>query len=290
MSLRKSSRLLIGLVGAATAAALVMPGAAFAQAGGGGGGGGGRPGEDPAARFNLSVPAIFVDDDPFGLTCGDATEPTGTPLTGYPIGDGYYFVQGTHTWQAQCLEGQLSATAVAKWGDNLAGDAKLKVGKPIRVEIGLDAGDQSMAGWVVDKLEPDALDRLAAYGIEASQVDGVWASPPTQAFPETRVWTPGARLRVYPAGNPDQAVVDETAGAEINATGRVVYGYNLRVADIGIYTLEYTFPDVEVTGVNHTGEFEFDAVTFESKVTIDILVVPAGGGGGGGGPKGPKVK
>ena len=79
MSVRKSSRLLIGLVGAATAAALVMPGAAFAKGPGGGGGGGGRPGEDPAARFNLSVPAIFVDDDPFGLTCGDATEPTGTP-------------------------------------------------------------------------------------------------------------------------------------------------------------------------------------------------------------------
>ena len=28
-------------------------------------------------------------------------------------------------------------TATAEWGDNLAGDAKLKVGQPIRVELGL---------------------------------------------------------------------------------------------------------------------------------------------------------
>lgn len=291
MSSRKGRRLLVGLVGTATVAALVMPAAAFAKGPGEGGGGGGAPGEDPAARFNLSVPAIFVGDDPYGLTCStDAgpvapTMPTGTPLTGYFV-PGYYYVQGIHQWQAECFEGATSAAAVsANWGDNLGGDAKLKVGKPIRVEIGLDAGGKNMTGWSVVKLE-DTLDRLSAYGTAAvANPDGTWASLPNDAFAETRIWTEGTWLRVYPAGNPDQAVVDEPASAEINATGRVVYGYNLRVADIGLYTLEYTFPNVTVASTNHGGYItEVEGATM---VTKDIQVIPGGGGGGNGG-KGPR--
>lgn len=288
MSSRKSRRLLVGLVGTATVAALVMPAAAFAKGpGGGGGGGGGAPGEDAAAKFNLSVPAIFVGADPYGLTCSTdgvevpPTMPTGTPLSGYFV-PGSYYVQGVHQWQAECFEGALSAVAAsANWGDNLGGDAKLKVGKPIRVEIGLDAGGKGMTGWTVVKLE-DTLDRLSAYGTEAVQLaDGTWASQPNAAFAETRIWTEGAWLRVYPAGHPEDAEVDEAASAEINATGKVVYGYNLRVPDIGLYTLEYTFPNVTVSSTNHGGVVT--EVPGGTMVTKDVMVVPGGGGGGGGG-------
>lgn len=285
MSTHRIGRVLLGFVGAATAATLVLPGAAFAKGGPPGGG-------EETAGFNLSVPAVFVGSDPYGLTCSttgapvEPIAPTGTPLTGYFV-PGYYFVQGVHQWQAECFEGATSEVAAANWGDNLAGDAKLKVGKPIRVEIGLDAGARDMTGWTVIKLE-DTLDRLSAYGTEAVQDEGgQWVSQPNLAFPETRVWTEGTWLRVYPAGHPELAVVDQAASAEINATGRVVYGYNLRVADIGLYTLEYTFPDVEVTSVNHGGEVVVTADA--SVVTKDIQVVPSGGSGGGKGKgKGPK--
>ena len=105
--------------------------------GGGGGGGGGKPGSD--ATQNLSVPAILVGS--LGtLVCGssDSTPsplvpPTGTPSTGYEV-PGYYWVQKVHTWQAQCFNAS-AASVYGSWGDNLSGDAKLKTGSPIRVEL-----------------------------------------------------------------------------------------------------------------------------------------------------------
>lgn len=279
-------RVLLGVVSAATVAALAVPGAAFAKGpGGGGGGGGGRPGEDPAARFSLSVPALFVGTNPYGLTCdGSYRAPVGDPLTAFPVA-GYYYVQGVHSWQASCREGYTAATARAEWGDNLAGDAMLKVGKPIRVEVGLFAETvdgtavPDLTGLTVVKLEPDELDRLAKYGTEAvSDGSGGWMANPVTPFAETRVWAQGATLRIYPVGSPDDPVVSVPASAEINATGRVVYGYNLRVYQVGEYVLEFTFPGVTISGVD-VGDFN------GGTVQLTISVGTGGGGGGGGGPK-----
>ena len=58
------------------------------------------------------------------------------------------------------------------WGDNLAGDAKLSTGSPIRVEIVLTNRDDysvnipagTLQGYDVIKLQPSTLDRLSAYG------------------------------------------------------------------------------------------------------------------------------
>ena len=102
------------------------------------------------ATNNLSVPTIMLASGGFtNVGCGtnafsalvpppgDVT--TVLPLNGYPVSPlDYYYVQGVHKWQAPCN----SSTAVdlpvtAGWGDNLSGDAKLKVGSPIRVELGL---------------------------------------------------------------------------------------------------------------------------------------------------------
>ena len=46
---------------------------------------------------------------------------------------------GVNKWQAQAYTyvGTTVKTGTAEWGDNLSGDAKLKVGSPIRVELGL---------------------------------------------------------------------------------------------------------------------------------------------------------
>jgi hypothetical protein len=65
--------------------------------------------------------------------------------------------------------------------------------------------------------------------------------------------------------------------AEINATGKVVYGYNLRVSAAGSYTIQFTTSD-PVTfpeGAVDDG-YWIDA----NNVAIDINVVPGGGGGG----------
>lgn len=236
------------------------------QGNGGGGapGGGGGGGEETVAN-NLSVPAIFIGANPFGLTCdGTNVDPTGTPLTGYSV-PGSYYVQGLHTWRAACTTATTASVAAA-WGDNLSGDAKLKVGSPIRVEMGLDAGQQNMAGYTVVKLEPDELDRVSPYGTNA---DGSgWLA----AYPETRVWTAGAWLKIYPEGSPTAPIVNEAATAEINATGRVVYGYNLRVTAPGSYVIEFTAPNVTITGA--------DAGTVVGN-TVSLTIQVTGGGGGG---------
>ena len=65
--------------------------------------------------------------------------------------------------------------------------------------------------------------------------------------------------------------------AEINATGKVVYGYNLRVSAAGNYRIQFTStPTVTFTGQDAANGGMDDLYN----VWIDIVVVPGGGGGG----------
>jgi hypothetical protein len=73
------------------------------------------------------------------------------------------------------------------------------------------------------------------------------------------------------------AVPLQPIAPEINATGKVVYGYNLRVNAAGTYTIRFYAPNVTITGVD-AGTYDFDSAY------LDIVV--GGGGGGGGGKKG----
>lgn len=285
----------VTVIGAVTLAVLMaVPGAALAKGGppagagaGKGGGGGGGGGETTLAN-NLSVPAIFVSANgtaqmPGPVCDGQYRPPAATevPLAGFEIDPtAFYFVQGVNVWQAGCL---LTApagapTVLADWGDNLTGTAKMSVGSPIRVEVGLDAAAQQLVGLTVVKLEPSKADRLSKYGTLAmpNGTGGYFASP--LDFAETRVWDADASLKIY---NKDTGAVvtNATATAEINATGRVVYGYNLRVTTAGTYTIEFRTTNVEMT--NATGE---DGHLF----SLDIVVSGSGGGGGGGGGGGRK--
>lgn len=269
-------RALLGVVSAATVAALTIPGAAMAK----GPGSGGKPGGEEASN-NLSVPAVFVAGGvPTGLICDGVTNPlpeaSGDPLTGFEV-DGYYYVQGVHKWQAQCMTA-LTAKATAEWGDNLAGDAKLKVGSPIRVEVGLIATEADglaipvMTGWDVIKLEPSKLDRESKYGTLATLDESVepakWMSTPKDLTAFTRVKDNDAKLTITGTTVQDQPILPE-----INATGRVVYGYNLRVDSVGTYDITFTFPNVTITGAD-VGTYDTNSVT---------LTITVGGGGGGGG-------
>jgi hypothetical protein len=273
-------------------------------------GGGGGPGEDTAAQ-NLSVPTIMVGGAAGGLTnClatpSDLIPPNGVPLDGFtgpadnPLDPtDYYWVQKVHDWQAQCFSAD-AAVAFGAWGDNLAGDAKLKVNKPIRVELVLHnetfySEPASLQGYEVIKLQ-NTLDRLSAYGHLGGVEDDVEGNPiyfdiPID-FPPSGwlVHDNGITFRVCALDNNSVETTDcpvpagTSPTAEINATGKVVYGYQLYVAATGTYRIVFTTTNaVTVTGQDAMTGGLYD----EHNVYVDITVGTGGGGGGGGRPQRP---
>ena len=270
-------------------AALALTAApAFAQGGsggsGGGGGKGGGGGGGETAANNLSVPAIIIGAGAptLSFACGAAVDPSGTPLTGYPVDTtAYYYVQGIHKWQASCNNTLTTATADGAWGDNLAGDAKLKTNSPIRVEMGLLATNATtfgMTGYSVVKLDPNALDRVSAYGTQAlGSVETGFTPNPITPYNEVRVWIAGAALTIT---NPSGVTSTLNVAAEINATGRIVYGYNLRVTTAGTYVLHFTVPSaVTINGANRGTV----TVNPDGSATLSLPINVAGNAGGGGG-------
>lgn len=263
--------------------------------------GGGGPPMDEAGGNNLSLPAIMIGAFP-NFSCDEAgvwaalVGPTTDPLTGYEVEPtGHFFVQGEHTWKAPCMiptEGSIVHVDGA-WGDNLGGDALLKTGSPIRVEIVMyDAGDLAAGqqGYYVIKLEPSLLDRESAYGHAATGSSGAWLTDPKtvgDALPDATtfnavVYDASAWLTITEVAT-GHKVVDEAAGAEINATGKIVYGYNLRVVEAGKYLITYEMPNVVFDSC--------DIGTCEvGTATLEIEVISGGGSGGGGGGQGQKPK
>jgi len=264
-------RTFILLVGSALLAGAMASSGLAAPGGGGGPGGGGPPGGgEEEAGNNLSVPAIFVPS--MGLAAGptctadDDTElPDPAELsTTYPG----YWVQGEATWQADCATANNDTVSVAAaWGDNLT-NAPLKQRTPIRVELGLlaDPATYPMTGFQVVKLTPELLDRYATYGTK--DADGI------TPFNEVRVWTAVATLHIERSDG--LVAYHGPFSAEINATGRVVYGYNWQKPQAGLYTITVSLPDVTVTGVDAGG---FTA----NEVTLEVSVAQSAGRGGGGG-------
>jgi hypothetical protein len=270
----------VGLL-AGTAALLVtgMAGAYSAPGGtpgppdGAGGGGGNKPPTE--VGNNLSVPVVLVGTGAPALNfpCGTVVTPDAPTLNQTPIpfpdyfGDlaldgvpaGNYYLQREHKWQAGCATAESGdLTATGAWGDNLAGgEAKLKVGSPVRVEVGLTVGTApaglDTTGFPTVKLT-NQLDRDASYGTASLGADS----------DEIRVWASGSNLEI----TGPTAVTVEPMAAEINATGKVVYGYNWRPSKEGVYTLTFTASSVGVT------------------TSVDAQVLASAGGGGGGGGHG----
>jgi hypothetical protein len=187
---------------------------------------------------------------------------------------------------------------LGRWGDNLAGDAKLKVGSPIRVELLLWDGAGvavGQPGYFVIKLEPAELDRLSDYGHLATGpgVDDDFPYTVGDTLPDggifgAVVFDPTAKLKIELLNNGQTVspvVFEGTAAGEINTTGKIVYGYNLRVKAAGTYRITYTF-----NNVNFAGAVPCDAGTCSGNSASLDIVVGSGGGGGGGGGGGKPVK
>ncbi len=263
-----SRRLLGGVAAVAGAVAIMVPSAAFAQGGpppGRGGGGG------TETANNLSVPTIFVGTVGFGLpdvaldTWTALEPPTGSPSTGWPIDPAaYYYVQGVNIWRAQ-YEKTTVATVTGKWGDNLTGEASLKAGHPVRVEMALTSTDASLVkqGYTVVKLEPAVADRNSSYGTLAQSSTG----PATPADMTPMVWTTGAYLTI--SGSTTQIPMP----GEINATGAPVFGYNWRPAAAGTYTLTFHVPDTSGVTISNSNTGDPNSISITVQVT--------GGGGRG---------
>jgi hypothetical protein len=234
------------------------------------------PGEEgEETSNNLSVPAIFVPNaDSFtSVVCtigDDSADPSG-PMGVDTNNDGIldehldYYVQGVATWQSDC-DPAATALAAAAWGDNLK-NAPLRARTPVRVEIGFLAdGVQPMPGYTVVKLDPTLLDRESHYGTFGVK----------EFFSEVRVWEANVRLDII--GTDGRVEYGGEFKAEINSTGRVVYGYNWRPDVAGDYTITATVTDITITSVD-AGTLGDDGKT----VSIDVTVGNKGGGGGGNG-------
>ena len=214
---------------------------------------------------------------------------------------GDYFVQGVHKWQAPCRDDSAETERIpvyGQWGDNLAGDANFKIGSPIRVELTLWARNPAdppvegtdPVGYKVVKLEQDKLDRESAYGTWATEGGaGGYTAAAVAMVP--LVHDGEATFSVQHADHVGTDVYAVPPGtnptAEINATGKVVYGYNLRVAEAGDYYITFNLPSVDLTlfGCNHTGDADESCSGQETKLR---MTVGTGGGGGGGGGSGGK--
>lgn len=235
---------------------------------------------------NLSVPTIFVPStigSPFTGVCTpeddsqDPSGPMGVDTDGDGIPDAHldYYVQGVATWQADCDTAPADTIAVAAaWGDNLS-SAPLKAGTPIRVEIGfLTFPDYAMPGYDVLKLDPSLLDRESHYGTLGDRVED---------FIEVRVWDSGVLLDIR---STDGSVVVQDwqpFTAEINSTGRIVYGFNWQKPVPGDYLISVVAPNITISTADN------GVVVSPNMVTLEVTVGDKGGGQGKGGRPGDVV-
>ncbi len=131
------------------------------------------------------------------------------------------------------------------------------------------------------KLEPNELDRLLTMDILPGKVGWISRSRWMEPFsaPSCMTRTPALTIELVDA---DGYVVDlrsttDQAGAEINATGKIVYGYNLRVGLAGTYRLTYTLPNVRSLMWISAATANNDGV---AAAILEIEVIGGGGGGG----------
>ena len=105
-------------------------------------------------------------------------------------------------------------------------------------------------------------------------------------FPEHRVWAAGTTLDIRT--NDGTLVVAEKVPfvAEINSTGRVVYGFNWQKPEAGTYTITVSTTGIVLGSTDAGLLVKSDPNGVFDTVQLEVTVGNKGGGGGNGGQGG----
>ena len=195
----------------------------------------------------------------------EALQPTGVPV----VYDGvdYWLQKTASVWSAQCAAAE-TATVTAAWGSNLLNDMNLKSGKPIRIEMALNHTDLG-TGYQITNLTPEVPDRLATYGTDGVQTEMAYM-----------VWAAGANLTIAQQGG--TTIYDGPFAAEINSTGKVVYGYNWGTGQNpkpqpGTYVLTFSVPTAVTIAGGVDDEGDTNTAFTEQTAVVTINVAKPGG-------------
>jgi hypothetical protein len=298
--------MLCALAAGAVALAAVAP----AQAAGGPGGGG----EETTLTNNLSYPVIWSDGAALALP-GEFGKPVlpaekAVPYTD-PVTEETFDVwkqaeEGV-SWQAQ-NEVALAPADVSEvdWGDNLEAKS-LSPGKPVRVETTLLKNLESpMTAFNMVSLEGEqreevfatpgttyessqatmysACARLTIQRLQISREDPYlsllkWDAASGQWTGKDLVAAP-----VFEGGVWESAGEGSGYTAEVNGSGKVIYGYNWRTSGLaaGDYRITFSLAAECPAAVLNTHITEATKVLFSEEESVAPLVSGSGGSGGSG--------
>lgn len=211
----------------------------------------------PAATENLVVSGLPYF---YAGNVSDCAWPGGVPA---------YCQQGVNAWQAEWRDGSTAGLqhASATWGDNLISQS-LKTSAPVRVEVSLnDLSIGPLAGFNMQVVS----------GSRTTEVQGTnnTTSPMTPTIFSVVPHLVVSKLDTsggVTVGDPivDKRVIDgigaeEGPGnfaAEVNVSGKVVYGYNLRVTEVGWYRVAFVLdPSASNGSIAATRNVTIDALT-----------------------------
>lgn len=245
----------------------------------------GKPPVSEEFGNNLSYATKFVPDTTsapaprLGCPTGvipptDWGDPNCTNFPAFP-GQSFWCQKTAAEWQAECTTAA-TLNVIANWGANLVGDGRIRANKPVRVEMSLLEDSVAQPRFDVLKLTPELDDRLATYGTNAAiVVDTSYA-----------VFDADSTLQIEKCGDEQCTTTTEVLpaqvmSAEINAVGKVVYGYNWGTAKNnppapGTYKITFCTNNTNKVLDNSPDD---DGAVVGDKCTFVIVTVSRTGGG-----------
>ena len=236
----------------------------------------------------------------------------------------------SNSWQAENVVSPGNQVTSLDWGDNI--EVKdWKIGPPVRVETALyaDLGTETMTGYLMCHVSGQGTDEVWGAQVESGTGNGTMETRQSHnslieyESTEALVYTAGARLtiqRVDEGANPtwdaaqhrwvgsgvadpvfNSAVHEKTSdgpgtyGAEVNVSGKVVFGFNWRTDDLynGEYRITFSldgangdFPGTGTSLANATVRQSVEEPAGDELAIRSLATESHNGGSGGGGSGG----
>lgn len=212
----------------------------------------------------------------------------------WPDGQAAYCQKGLNAWQAEWLDGTATGMqhASATWGDNIINQS-LQTSAPVRVEVSLnDLTSGPLTGFNMQVVSGSRTTEVQGTNNTTSAMTPTIFSV-TPHLVVSKLDTSGG----VTVGAPivDKRVVDAIGteegpgnfNAEVNVSGKIVYGYNLRVTEAGWYRVAFV-----LEGSVSNGTISASRNVVMDELTNAAAEEPSGGseGSGSGSPPttGPK--